>query len=138
MLRKLLSYFSLSLLLLLRNSSGDSTPQSPGKSLEGPTGTLEKMIVARGHVAMELDLNRLNGTVPAAKNSRPDTLRFQVGPDSFFTILVFNHRLRGPELGSMGLIRENSVALPEPLSSFSNQLIIEKLPSSEHRFSFSP
>ena len=89
------------------------------------------MIVARGNVAMDLDLNRLNGTGSAAKESKPDTLRFQVGPNSFFTILVFNHRLRGPELGSMGLIRENSAALPEPLNSSSNQLIIEKVPSSE-------
>src|SRR4051812_27845262 len=120
MLKRILSYFTLSLLLLLNNSSGDSTPQSTEKSLKGQTGTLEKMIVARGHVAMDLDLNRLNGTSSAGKESKPlgpelvaeglDTLGFDVDPNSFFTILVFNNRLRGPELGSMGLVWGNSTA----------------------------
>ena len=36
MLKKMLSYFTLPLLLLLSNSSGNSAPQSPGKSPEGP------------------------------------------------------------------------------------------------------
>ena len=68
MLRKMLSYFTLPLLLLLSNSSGNSAPQAPEKSPEGQTGTLEKMIVASGNVAMDLDLNRLNGTAPGRKN----------------------------------------------------------------------
>ena len=125
----MLSYFTLSLLLFLSNSSGNSAPQLPGKRVEGQTGTLEKMIVASGNVAMDLDLNRLNGTASGTKESKPDTLRFQVGPDSFFTILVFNNVLRGPELGSMGLIPGNTATLPGPLQTSLNQLVIEKLPS---------
>ena len=131
MLRKMLSYFTLPLLLLLSNSSGNSAPQSPGKSLEGQTGTLEKMIVASGNVAMDLDLDRLKGIGSGKQESKLDTFHFEVGPNSFFTILVFNNVLRGPELGSMGLIWGNSAVLPEPLNASSNQLVIEKIPSSE-------
>ena len=87
------------------------------------------MIVASGNVAMDLDLNRLNGTASGTKESKLDTLRFQVGPNSFFTILVFNNVLRGPELGSMGLIPGNTATLPGPLQASLNQLVIEKLPS---------
>jgi hypothetical protein len=80
---------------------------------------------------MDLDLNRLNGSDSGRQESKLQTLRFEVGPNSFFTILVFNNILRGPELGSMGLIWRNSAVLPEPLNASSNQLVIEKLPSSE-------
>jgi hypothetical protein len=117
------------LLLLLSNSTGNSAAQSPGKSPEGETGTLEKMIVASGNVAMDLDLNRFNGTASGTKESKLDTVRFGVGPDSFFTILVFNNVLRGPELGSMGLIPGNTATLPGALQASLNQLVIEKIPS---------
>ena len=130
MLRKMLGYFMLPLLLLLSNSSGNSAAQLTEKSPQGQTGTLEKMIVANGHVAMDLDLNRLNGTAPA-KESKRNTLRFQVGPNSFFTVLVFNNVLRGPEPGSMGLIPENATRLPGALQGSLGELVIEKRPSDE-------
>jgi hypothetical protein len=129
MFRKTFSYFTLPLLLLLSNSSGNSASQSPGKSPEGQTGTLEKMIVANGNVAMDLDLNRLNGTASGTQESKRETLRFQVSSNSFFTILVFNNVLRGAEPGSMALIPENAANLPGPLQSSLKQLVIEKLPS---------
>ena len=131
MLKKMLSYFTLPLLLLLSNSSGNSAPQTPRKNLEGPTGNLERMIVARGNVVLDLDLNRLKGIEPATQESKRESFHFEVSPNSFFTILVFNNVLRGPEPGSMGLIWGNSAILPEPLQASSNQLVIEKLPSSE-------
>src|SRR5207237_10113429 len=121
-------YFMLPLLLLFSNSSGNSATQVQNKSPEQPTGTLEKMIVASGSAAMDLDLNRLNGVGSATKL---DTLRFEVRPNSFFTILVFNNVLRGPTLGSMGLIPGNSATLPAPLKASFNQLVIEKIPSSD-------
>jgi subtilisin-like proprotein convertase family protein len=127
MMTKTLSYFTLPLLLLLSNSSGNSAPQSAGKSPDGQNGTLEKMIVASGNVAMDLDLNRLNGTTPAVKESRLDTLRFQVGPNSFFPILVLNNVLRGPEPGSMELIAQNALTLPGALQASLHKLVIEKL-----------
>jgi len=131
MMTKTLSYFTLPLLLLLSNSSGNSAPQLAGKSPDGQTGTLEKLIVASGNVAMDLDLNRLNGTVLPSKDSKLDTLRFQVGPNSFFTVLVFDNALRGPEPGSMGLIPGNGVTLPEALRASLNQLVIEKRSAEE-------
>src|SRR5450432_2749317 len=129
MFRKTLSYFTLPLLLLLSNSSGNSAPQSSGKSPGGQTGTLEKMIVANGNVAMGLDLNRLSGAASGTEESKLETSRFQVAPNSFFTILVFNNILRGPEVGSMGLIPETVATLPGPLQASLSQLVIEKLPS---------
>jgi len=128
MFRIIASYFILPLLLLLSNSSGNSAAQVQKKSPEEPTGTLEKMIVASGSAAMDLDLNRLNGIGSAPKLG---TFRFDVRPNSFFTILVFNNVLRGPTLGSMGLIPENSAALPASLKASSNQLVIEKIPSND-------
>ena len=128
MLRKMLSYFALPLLLLLSNSSGNSAPHLPEKRADAQTGTLEKMIVAQGSVAMDFDLQRLNGTA-SAKDSKATTLRFQVDPNSFFTTLVFNDAFRGVEGGSIGLIPENTATLPGPLQTAMNQLVIEKLSS---------
>ena len=131
MLKKILSYFTLPLLFSLSSSPVNSAPQLPGKSPKEQTGILERMIVARGEAALGLDLNRLGGNHSAANESKLDTFRFEVGPNSFFTIRVFNNVLRGPEAGSMGLLWGNSSVLPEPLNASANQLIIEKNTSSE-------
>src|SRR5437773_11483784 len=129
MCRKMFGYFILPLLLLLSNSSGNSAPQFPEKKSERQSGTLEKMIVANGDVTMDLDLNRLNGTASGTRESKRETLRFQVSPNSFFTILVFDNVLRGAEPGSMGLIPGNAATLPGALQSSLTQLVIEKLAS---------
>ena len=57
---------------------------------------------------MSLDLGQLEGTPSERQSSKREMLRFEASPNSFFTIRVFNHVLRGPEPGSMGLIREDS------------------------------
>jgi hypothetical protein len=132
MSKKILSYLTLPLLFLLSSGPANSAPQLPGKGPNEQTGTLERMIVARGEAVLSLDLNRLAGKhSPAGSESNRDTVRFEVGPNSFFTVIVFNNILRGPEAGSMGLLWGNSSVLPEPLNASSNQLIIEKNPSSE-------
>ncbi len=101
---------------------------SKQNSPESQTGTLQKMIVADGSVAMDVDLNRLNATSSATQ--KLETLRFAVAPNSFFTILVFNNVLRGPEFESaMALIPQSSATLPAVLSASLNQLEVEKLPS---------
>src|SRR5436190_878812 len=128
MFTRLFSYFALPLLLLLSNSSGNSAAPST-KNREGETGTLEKMIVANGHVAMDLDLSRLNGGQAGAKEAKLDPLQFQIGPNSFFTVLVFNDALRGPDTGSMSLVPQNTAALPARLQSSLNQLVLEKFPA---------
>src|SRR6478735_4089948 len=101
---------------------------------EGQAGTLQKMIVESGSVTMDLDVNRLNGV--RSVSGRPTTLQFAVAANSFFSILVFNDLLRGPEQGSMALIPQGSSSagvnsLPVALSASLNQLTIEKLPSGE-------
>jgi hypothetical protein len=126
---KLFTYLMLPLLLLFCNSSENSVAGPKEKNPGTESGTLEKMIVANGSITMDLDLNRLNGVSSAAE--KLDSLRFAVAADSFFTVLVFNKTLRGPELGSMALIPQNVVNLPAPLKASSNQLVIEKIQSGE-------
>jgi len=125
-LKKIFSYLTLTLLFSLSGSPVNSAPQSPEQSAKEQTGTLERMIVARGEATLRLDLNRLSGSYSTVIEPKLDTFRFEVGPNSFFTIRVFNNVLRGPEAGSMGLLWGNSSVLPEPLNSSSGQLIIEK------------
>jgi hypothetical protein len=130
MVKKILSYSAFPLLLLLSNTPGNSAPQLPPQNRAQADGTLEKMIVATGNVTLDLDLHQLKAAGSGPQELNLDTFRFDVGPNSFFTILVFNNLLRGPELGSMELIGRNSRILPEPLQTSSNQLVIEKIRSS--------
>jgi hypothetical protein len=131
MLKKVLSYLTLPLLLLLSDSSGNSAAQLPEENPGSQTGTLEKMIVVSGNVAMDLELDWLKGISSRAQESKRETVRFEVSPNSFFTIRVFDNVLRGPEAGSMELSWGNSAVLPEPLHASSNQLIIEKIDSNQ-------
>jgi hypothetical protein len=91
------------------------------------TGTLEKMIVANGNVAMDINLSKLNGNGFRTKDQRSSELRFEVENNSFFTILVFNNELRGPLPSAMGLIPQNSAAFPAKLSASYQQLVIENM-----------
>src|SRR5881394_2100461 len=121
------------LLLFLWSGAENYAAQSKQKTPDAPSGTLQKMIVENGSVTMELDLNRLNGVNSVA---RPATLHFAAAANSFFTILVFNDLLRGPEPGSIALapIRVNVPGynnLPVGLAASLEQLIIEKLPSDQ-------
>ena len=111
------------------NSSQNSVAGSKQKSPDVQSGTLEKMIVASGSVAMDVDLNRLNGVNSAT--AKRETLRFAVAANSFFPVVVFNDVLRGAEPGSIALIPQNSATLPAALSASLNQLVVEKLPSGE-------
>ena len=90
MLTRILGYFTLPLLLLLSNSSGNSAASTPLKvPAGGQSGTLEKMIVGGGTATMDLDVNRLGGG-PGIDRAKWDSFRFDVGPNSFFTLLVFD------------------------------------------------
>ena len=122
MLKTILIPLVLPLLMLFSNGSDNSialfkqnTPPSP----ESETGTLEKMMVADGSITMDIDLPRLNGI---GSTSQMNSLRFAVAPNSFFTILVFNKDLRGPDPGSMALIPQSPAVLPAALGASSNQL----------------
>src|SRR5438046_4404684 len=106
---------------------GGSTGPNQGVR-DGNTGTLEKMIVASGSVAMNLDLNRLNGNSVGAKGPSLSALRFDIEHDSFFTILVFNDDLRGALPSSMAIILQSSATLPAKLNASYGQLVIESTP----------
>jgi hypothetical protein len=94
---------------------------------ENNTGTLEKMIVANGNIVMDLNLGSRRST------KSPNPLRFDAEPDSFFTVLVFNNELRGPEPSSMNLLPQSSVTLPGQLNVSYQQLMLENLPwGSDH------
>ena len=95
----------------------------------GQSGTLQKMIVENGMVTMDLDLDRLNADGSLA--AKVEHLRFDVAANSFFSVLVFNNLLRGPEQGSMTLIPHYTAVLPSALTASFNQLVVEKLPSAE-------
>src|SRR6266481_146745 len=127
-----LSGFALPLFLLFASPQA-SAPKAFGGTKkiaesQGQGGTLQKMIVENGSVVMDLDLNRLNGIGSAPQKTV--TLRFTVAANSFFSILVFNDLLRGPDHGSMALVPQNSAsALPVSLGASIRQLAVEKLPS---------
>ena len=128
MSRITLTCFALLLLLFLGNSSENYAAQSRPNTADASTGTFQKMIVESGSVTMNLDLNRFNAisSVPA----RATTLGFAAAANSFFTILVFNDLLRGPDHGSMALVPQNSASdLPVSLSASIRQLVVEKLPA---------
>src|SRR5207244_9814052 len=72
------------------------------QSQNGATGVLQKMSVQSVTATMELDLNRLNASSVAPQ--KQEQMRFDLAANSFFTILVFNDRWRGPEQGSMALM----------------------------------
>ena len=93
------------------------------------TGTLQKMIVENGSVTLNLDLNGLNGSNDLT--TRPVTLQFAAGTNSFFPILVFNDELRGLEPGSIALAPQGRPVslLPAVLAASLKQLVVEKLPS---------
>src|SRR6266568_1302889 len=119
-------------LFLLFASPQASAPKAFGGTKiaqsQGHSGTLQKMIVQNGSVTMDLDVNRLNGIGSAPQKTV--TLQFAVAANSFFTILVFNDLLRGPDHGSMALVPQNSApALPVSLGASIRQLAVEKLPS---------
>ena len=98
-------------------------PAAPSRDKN--TGTLEKMIVANGDITVDLDMASLTGR----RNLKaPGTLHFDAENDSFFTVLVFNGELRGPEPSSMNLFPQSSVTLPGKLSTSYQQLMLENLP----------
>ena len=108
--------------VLFSNSTGNIVTDLTKNSPKGTTGTLEKMIVANGSVAMDVDLSQLG-----AKAQKSNILRFDVERDAFFTVIVFNDELRGPTPSSMGLIPQNTAALPAKMSASSQNLVVERM-----------
>ena len=91
--------FALLSVLLFGNSSDSYAAQPRKNASDASTGTLQKMIVENGSVTLNVDLNGLNGSNSLV--TRPAALQFAAATNSFFSILVFNDQLRGPEPGSI-------------------------------------
>src|SRR6059058_4092151 len=123
--------FPLCLLFAWCDADGGTAAAQKQRNPNNPSvnGTLQKMIVENGSVTLNLDLNGLNGS--DALITRPLTLSFAAATNSFFSILVFNDLLRGPEPGSITLVpqvRPNPL-LPPALAAHLKQLVVQKLPS---------
>lgn len=116
---------------MVSSISGGSVAPLPKRNPGGETEILQKLLVVEGEVAMDLDLNRVNGTGIGSKVSRSGTMRFKVAANSFFTVLVLNDTLRGPEPGSMGLVAQSPEKFPDVLRIPFQRLVIEKLSSEE-------
>src|SRR5438876_5467731 len=127
MLKTILTAFVFPLLLLFCSTVIGSSHTEKSAASQSMSGTLQKMIVENGSITMDLDLNGLNGN--GSLVARPVRLNFAVAANSFFSILVFNDLLRGPEAGSMALVPQNVMALPSTLGASINQLVVEKLPA---------
>ena len=73
------------------------------------------MIVESGSVTMDLDLNRLNGISSVAGKTHHTEIS-SPQPIRFFSVLVFNDLLRGPEPGqsrwSRGGVNAPGYSLP--------------------------
>jgi hypothetical protein len=105
--------------LLLLNGSQKSVAQSKLQGANASSGTLERMIVDNGIVAMDVDLG-----------GGPSTLRFSAAPDSFFTIVAFNNEMRAVEVGAqMKLVPDSSTVLPKALADSARDLVIERTES---------
>jgi hypothetical protein len=126
-----LTGFMLPLLLFASPDANSNNSAARKQTIpeSGQSGTLQKMIVESGTVTIDLDMDRLNADGSLA--AKVVQLRFDVAANSFFSILVFNDLLRGPEQGSMALVPQYSTMLPSALMASINQLAVEKLPSAE-------
>jgi hypothetical protein len=124
-----LTGFALLSVLFFGNSSENYAVQARQNASDGSTGTLQKMIVENGSVTLNVDLNGLNGS--NALVTRPAALQFAAATNSFFSILVFNDQLRGPEPGSIALVPQGRPVslLPSLLAASLKQLAVEKLPA---------
>jgi len=120
MSKKLFTYFTLPLLLLFCNGTENSIAQPRQQSADNSNATVERMIVANGNVVMNLNSKTIGGA------SASSALRFNVSPDSFFTLIVSNNLLRGPEQTSMNLTAADSKAISAILNGALNHLSIVK------------
>lgn len=117
-------------LLIFFSNGSDRSFTKVGQGASQESGTLEKMIIANGSVAMDLNLARLNGSSLRAKDSRSGALQFDV-QQAFFKVLVFDGELRGMLPSSMDLVPRTQANLPTKLNASYGQLVVESLPWGE-------
>ncbi len=91
---------------------------------QGETGTLEKMIVAGGNAAMDVDLNKLNGIKTRSRSAR---INFELETNAFFKTLVFNEEFRGALPSSVKITTQESTNFPAKLNNSLGHLVFENL-----------
>ena len=123
MLGKMFSRFTLPLLLLATSIPGSSIAQPQKSNTSADGGVLQKMLAVKGNAEMNLDVGRISKS-GGSNDSQLAKFKFQVAANSFFTVLVFNDLLRGPDAGSMGLVSQDASKLPAALHI--EQLVVEK------------
>lgn len=113
----------------------EDTAQIPGNGPTATSGTVEKLIVASGNVSMDIDMNRLGGALARSKGTSTGELRFEVEPDTFFTIMTLNGELRGPLPSTMPIIATESAVFPGSLNASYQSLVVENtLPGEAYEF----
>lgn len=90
---------------------------------EGETGVLERMIVAKGRVTLDVDLSSLTRS-SGKRGSGP--MVFDSVPDSFFSIAVFNNEFRSSLPGTLEMVPQESFDLPGRLRGSFEKLMIER------------
>jgi hypothetical protein len=88
--------------------------------------TIEKMIVAGGDIAMNVNMDQLNG------GKRAGVLRFNAAQNSPLTVIVTNNYLRGPLPSSMRITTPNPFELPVKMNASAGNLVVEVLPFGNH------
>lgn len=88
--------------------------------------TIEKMIVADGSIAMNINMDRLNG------GKKSSVLRFDAIQDSPLTIIVTDKVLRGPLPSSMRIISQSPFELPVKMNASAGDLVVEVMPFGNH------
>ena len=129
MLKTILTAIVLPLVLLFGPPANGSGNSRKTVDVQDATGTLVKMVVENGSVTMDLDVNRLNGK--GSVGVKLETLRFAVGANSFFSVLVFNDLLRHLEQGSMALVPQQSAQVGSVVGVSLNQLVLKNFRAGE-------
>lgn len=122
------TFIALLLLLVVFSNGTDHSlaKLNPKGGGDGSTGTLKKMIVANGSVAIDLNLNRTNRAGAKSGGAATSALRFDTERDSFLTSIVFNDEFRGSLPGTMALVPQGATALPAKLRESYGQLVVEQ------------
>lgn len=118
----------LPILVILGNGLDRALTRTSPQARQDNTGTMQKMIVANGTVALDLNLSRLGGSGTDSKGARTGVVRFDAEADSFFTVIVFNDELRGPLPSAMKLIPQGEASLPAKLMESYENLVVENMP----------
>lgn len=114
----------LPLLVFFGNGTDQVLPGLIQKDPISVSGTMEKLIVANGSIAIDIELDRFDAR---SLSSAPSMVKLNVERDSFFTVVAFNGEFRGHLPGSLP-IESGDSSLASKLNVSFQQLAIEADP----------